>query len=214
MDPTTPSAEQILDAASAIVVGDGVDALTHASIAQRLGTDEHTVREAFPFAEGLFAALFTRETAELLRRVVDNVERDPRGGLPSRIFGYALGAVYEHPFARALYLDDPAGLNRVMRAIDGVAAVPDLTIHPELLPSLQGAGMMRADADPREVAAVISVIGSGIAMAAPGQLIDVVADGLRMLLERGVDADVADTTPGKRVLAHYAERVAVGSAPR
>ncbi|MFT4283979.1 MAG: hypothetical protein QM598_04010, partial [Protaetiibacter sp.] len=117
-------------------------------------------------------------------------------------------------FARALYLDDPAGLNRVMRAIDGVAAVPDLTIHPELLPSLQDAGTMRADADPREVAAVISVIGSGIAMAAPGQLIDVVADGLRMLLERGVDADVADTTPGKRVLAHYAERVAVGSAPR
>lgn len=214
MDTTTPTAEEILDAASAIVVGDGIAALGVGTIAQRLGVGEQAVTTVFPILEDLLAALLTRETTELMHRVVDNVERDPKGGLPSRIYGYALCAVYEHPFARALYIDDPANLNRIMRSIDGVAAVPDLTIHPELLPALQDAGMMRPDADPHAIAAVISVIGSGVAMAAPGQLIDVVTDGLMALLERGADADVVDTSPGKRVLARYAERVAVGLPPR
>ncbi len=213
MDTTTPTAEQILDTASRIVIGDGVEALSYGTIAQRLETDTAAVQRIFPVFEGLLASLLTRETRELLHVIADNVERDPRGGLPSRIFGYALVGVFEHPFARALYLDDPAALNRIMRAIDGVAPVPDLTIHPELLPALQDAGMIRPDADPHAIAAVISVLGSGIAMSAPGQLIDVVADGLRMLLERSVDADVVDTTPGKQVFAHYAERVAVGFTP-
>ncbi|QNO38407.1 hypothetical protein H4J02_05185 [Protaetiibacter sp. SSC-01] len=214
MDTTTPTAEQILDAASAIVIGDGVETLRYTTLAQRLGTDVDAVRRVYPVFEDLLAALFTREAQELLHGVVDNVERDPRGGLPSRIFGYALVAVFEHPFARALYIDDPAGLNRVMRSIDGVAAVPDLTVHPELLPALQDAGMVREDADPHAVAAVISVMGSGVAMSAPGQLIDVVADGLKMLLERAVDADVDDTTPGKQIFARYAERVAVNGPRR
>lgn len=213
MDSITPTAEQILDAASAIVIGDGIQALRYPTLAQRLSVDEATVRQAFPVFENLIASLITRETQALLHVIVDHVDRDPRGGLPSRIFRYALVAVFEHPFARALYLDDPAGLNRVMRSIDGVAAVPDLTVHPELLPALQDAGMVRPDADPHAVAAVISVLGSGVAMSAPGQLIDTVADGLALMLERAVDADVADTTPGKRVFAQYAEKVAVNQLP-
>ncbi|RQP09321.1 MAG: hypothetical protein EAS51_12255 [Microbacteriaceae bacterium] len=214
MDSTTPTAEQILDAASAIVIGDGIEALSYPTLAQRLGTYEDAIRLVFPVFETLLAALFTRETHGLLKAIVDNVERDPRGGLPSRIFGYALVAVFEHPFARALYIEDPEGLNRVMRSIDGVAAVPDFTVHPELLPALQDAGMIRPDADPHQVAAVLSVLGSGVAMAAPGRLIDSVADGLKLMLERGVDADVQDTTPGKRVFAHYAEKVAVRESHR
>ncbi|TPW95866.1 hypothetical protein FJ656_34265, partial [Schumannella luteola] len=126
MAPTTPSAASILDAACAIVIGDGVDALGYGTLAQRLDVAPDDVAAVFPVFEDLLAALLTRETNELARIIADNVERDPRGGLPSRIFGYALAAVYEHPLARALYLTDPAGLNRIMRSVDGVAPVPDL----------------------------------------------------------------------------------------
>lgn len=205
---TTPTPDRILDTAADIVIGDGVDALGYGTIAQRLGATLDQITAAFPVFEELLAALLTRQTAAMLRVIVDNVERDPKGGLPSRIFGYALAAVYEHPLARALYLSDPAGLNRIMRAVDGVAAVPDLTIHPELLPALQDAGMVRRDVDPHAVGAVISVLGSGVAMSAPGQLIDAVADGLTAMLERAVDADVADTTPGKLVFLRCAENLA------
>lgn len=214
MQPIAPLAERILEAASGIVIGDGVDALGYGTIAERLGLSREEVVAAFPMFEELLAALLTRETAEMVRIVADNIERDPRGGLPSRIFGYALGAVYEHPLARSLYLSDPAGLNRIMRSIDGVEAVPDLTIHPGLLPALQQAGMVRHDIDPTAITAVISALGSGISMSAPGQSLDAVTAGLVLLLERGVDAEVADTTPGKNVFFAFAESLAVDALPR
>jgi AcrR family transcriptional regulator len=206
---TTPTHDDVLDAAAAIVVGDGADALGYARIAQHLDVTFDDVTTLYPLFEELLAALLTRETGDLVRIIADNVDRDPRGGLPSRIFGYALGAIYEHPVARALYLADPGGLERIMRAIDGVARVPDLTIHPELMPALQRAGMVRLDVDAEAIAAVVSVLGSGIAMSAPGQQLDAVASGLISMLERGVDADVTDTTPGKLVFARYAATLAV-----
>jgi hypothetical protein len=206
-----PTEDDILDAAAAIVVGDGADALGYARIARHLDATFEDVAAVYPLFEELLAALLTRETGDLARIIADNVDRDPRGGLPSRIFGYALGAVYEHPVARALYLSDPAGLARIMRAVDGVATVPDLTIHPGLLPALQEVGMVRADVDAHAVAAVISVLGSGVAMSAPGQHLDAVATGLVAMLERGVDADVVDTTPGKLVFARYASTLSVGA---
>jgi AcrR family transcriptional regulator len=208
---TTPTHDDVLDAAAAIVVGDGADALGYARIAQHLDVTFDDVTTLYPLFEELLAALLTRETGDLVRIIADNVDRDPRGGLPSRIFGYALGAIYEHPVARALYLADPGGLERIMRAIDGVARVPDLTIHRELLPALQRAGMVRLDVDAEAIAAVVSVLGSGIAMSAPGQQLDAVASGLISMLERGVDADVTDTTPGKLVFARYAATLAVGA---
>jgi AcrR family transcriptional regulator len=208
---TTPTRDDVLDAAAAIIVGDGADALGYARIAQHLDVTFDDVTALYPLFEELLAALLTRETGDLVRIIADNVDRDPRGGLPSRIFGYALGAIYEHPVARALYLADPGGLERIMRAIDGVARVPDLTIHPELLPALQRAGMVRLDVDAEAIAAVVSVLGSGIAMSAPGQQLDAVASGLISMLERGVDADVTDTTPGKLVFARYAATLAVGA---
>jgi hypothetical protein len=206
---TTPTHDDVLDAAAAIVVGDGADALGYARIAQHLDVTFDDVTTLYPLFEELLAALLTRETGDLVRIIADNVDRDPRGGLPSRIFGYALGAIYEHPVARALYLADPEGLERIMRVIDGVARVPDLTIHPQLLPDLQRAGMVRLDVDAYAIAAVVSVLGSGIAMSAPGQQLDAVASGLISMLERGVDADVTDTTPGKLVFARYAATLAV-----
>jgi hypothetical protein len=47
-------------------------------------------------------------------------------------------------------------------------------------------------------------------MSAPGQQLDAVTSGLVTLLERGVDAEVSDTTPGKLVFAQYAATLAVG----
>lgn len=214
MEPTTLRVEQILTAAADILIGDGIDALGYGTLSARLGCDRSDISAVYPLFEELLADLLTRETAELSRIVVDNVERDPRGGLPSRIFGYALTAVYEHPLARALYLTDPAGLNVIMRTLDGVAAVPDLSIHPQLIASLQEVGMVRADVDPDAVTAVISVVGSGVALSAHSQPLDHVSTGLVTMLERAVDADVVDTTPGKNVFFRYAESLVVAPLPR
>ncbi|AYF98676.1 TetR/AcrR family transcriptional regulator [Protaetiibacter intestinalis] len=214
MEPTTSLAERILDAAAEIVIGDGVDALGYGTLAESLGIPRADVTAAYPVFERLLADLLTRETADLTQIVVDNVDRDPRGGLPSRIFGYALSAVYEHPLARALYIGDPDGLNRIMRAIDGVTTLPQLSIHPELLGALQAAGTARHDFDATAVTAVITVLGSGVSMSAPGQHLDSVASGLITLLERAVDAEVADTAAGKAAFFRYAETLADTGGPR
>ncbi|PZQ91954.1 MAG: hypothetical protein DI534_03135 [Leifsonia xyli] len=214
MDTTTPTAEQILDAASAIVIDDSVEALGYGTIARRLGTTPREISLVFPVLEQLLAGMLNREVGALSRTIVDNVERDPRGGLPSRIFGYSLCAIYEHPLARALYLADPIGLNRIMRSVDGIVALPEVTIHPELLPALQDVGMMRRDVEPNAVAAVINMIGSGVALSAPQQQLDAATRGLVMMLERAVDADVVDTAPGKLVFARCVDSLAVGSPPR
>lgn len=200
MDSTTPMAPRILDAAAEIVIGDGVDALGYGTLAERLGVSRDTVRAAFPVFEQLIESFLGRMTASLAHVVVDNVGRDPRGGLPSRIYGYAVSAIYEAPLARALYFTDPAGLVRLMRAADGVSTMPDLSIHPTLLPRLQEVGMARPDIDPTAIASVIRAVGSGISMSAPGQDLGNIATGLTLLLERTVDADVVDTMPGKEVL--------------
>ena len=205
MNTTTPSVNEILDAAAAIIIGDGVAALGYGTLAERLDTTPAAVAEAFPLFEELLVAILARATGELVRAAVDDIDRDPRGGLPSRIFGYAIHAVYENPLARALYLTDPEGLNRMMRAVDGLVAVPELSIHPGLLPALQEVGMARADIDPHAIAAVISALGAGVAMTAPGQALDAVSRGLTTMLERTVDAEVTDTAPGKVAFARYTE---------
>jgi len=213
MHTTTPSAQDILDAAAAIIVGDRADALSYARLAQHLGSTPDAVRSVYPVFESLVAALLARETAILTRIVVAHVDRDPRGGLPSRIFSYALSAIYEQPFARMLYLEDPDGLRTLMRVADGFGEIPTLSLHPELLTALQRAGMMRTDVDPAQVAALVDVVGAGVALSAPAQQLDAVVAGLTTVLERSVDADVEDTTPGKVLFAHYASTLAVARRP-
>lgn len=208
MDPTTPLlAPRILDAAEQIVIGDGLDALGYGTLSERLGVERDAIRAVYPVFEQLLASVMLRTTASLAYAVVDNVERDPKGGLPSRIYGYALRAIYETPLARALYFADPLALGRTVRALDGVGTVPDLSIHPNMMVELQAAGMARSDVDPESINAVMQAIGSGVSMSASGQRLDEIIDGIMVLLERAVDADAVDTTPGKDVLYRYAELI-------
>ncbi|WP_167051452.1 hypothetical protein [Salinibacterium sp. ZJ77] len=207
MDSTTPLAPRILDAAEAIVIGDGLDALGYGTLSERLGVARESIRATYPVFEQLLGSVLARMTASLAHVVVDNVERDPRGGLPSRIYGYALSAIYETPLARALYFTDPQALARTMRTLDGVGAVPDLSISPALLPDLQTAGMARADIDASSVSAVLQAIGAGVSMTSSEQRLSDISAGLRTLLERAVDADPEDTAPGKEIAYRYAARV-------
>lgn len=211
MDTPTPLADTILDAATQILVNDSVSALTYGSIAESTGLTRDDVATTFPMFESILTALIRREAGSMIRVIADNVDRDPRGGLPSRIYGYSLSAVYEYPLARALYLGDPEGLNRIMRAINDLTALPDLSLHPELIGALQDVGMARRDVAPDHVTAVISTLGSGISLAAASQRLDDVHDGLMFMLEHAVDADVADTTPGKLVFQQYIATLSGGT---
>jgi AcrR family transcriptional regulator len=192
--------DRILDAASDIVVNDGVAALSARAIASRADLDEAEIEELYATHEALLMDLMNREYAGIRRIVADNIERDPAGGLLSRIFRYSLGALHERPLARALYLQDPQSLNQIIRATHDTEFYPSLGADRPFLESLQRAGMIRDDVDVAAITSFLSAYMAGVALIAPGTDVDAATAALSLLLERGVDADVSDTEAGKRAL--------------
>jgi AcrR family transcriptional regulator len=192
--------DRILDAASDIVVNDGIAAVSARAIASRAEIDEVEVDELYSTHEALLMDLINREYAGIRRIVADNIERDPAGGLLSRIFRYSLGALHERPLARALYLRDPQSLNQIIRATHDTEFYPNLGADRPFLESLQRAGMIRDDVDAAALASFLSAYMAGVALIAPSTDVDAATAALSLLLERGVDADVTDTEAGKRAL--------------
>lgn len=192
--------DRILDAASDIVVNDGVAAVTRRAVASRAELDEVEIDELYASHEALLMDLLNREYEGIRRIVADNIERDPMGGLLSRIFRYSLGALHERPLARALYLQDPQSLNQIVRATHDTEFFPNMGADGPFLESLQQAGMIRDDVDVRALTFFLSAYMAGVALIAPGTDVDEATAALSTLLERGVDADVSETEPGKRAL--------------
>lgn len=199
--------ESVLDAASDIIQNDGYAAVTLQSIALRAGVQVEEVEEMFPTANDAMVAMLNREFHGMYGLIVQNIERDPRGGLLSRMYTYILGAVYERPLAKTLFVIDREALNSIMRNASSYSYTPSIGIRGELIEALQSAGMVRPDVDARQVSSILSTVSAGMALTAPHDDLDLIIDGLSTLLARGVDADVDDTTPGKAVFFDWATKL-------
>jgi AcrR family transcriptional regulator len=200
--------DAVLDTAADLIMNDGYDAVTHASLASRSGVPVEQVIEAFPTANDALVAMLNREFQGMYRNIVESIERDPRGGLLSRMYTYILASVYERPLAKTLFVINRDALNSIMRNAHSFVYVPNVGIRSELIASLQEVGMVRPDVDARMVSSVLSACSAGLALTAPHDDLDIVFDGLSLLISRGVDADVADTTPGKAVFYDWATSLA------
>ena len=208
MDTPDPDLDQALDVAADLVIHDSLGAVTIRSVATRLDISETELLKLFPTLTDLLVSMVNREYAAMFRVVLDNVERDPLGGLLSRIVRYTLTAIYERELARALYLSDPDGLNSIMRASYGLGHTPHLRLRATFIEQMQIAGMVREDVDPEWVTAAIAAVSAGIALTAPHNDLDDIVDGIALMLDRSVDAQVSDTSPGKIVFGEYATSLA------
>ena len=196
--------EPVLDAAAAIVLEDGFEAANLRRVADRAGITEEQLLEVFHSSGQLFVSLLNREYAGIFRVIVDHMDRDPRGGLLSRIYRHTLGAVHERPLARALYLTDPIALNTILREAYGFEYMPRLGVRAEFIDMMKRAGMVRHDIDSASLSALITAVAAGAALTAPHEELDQLIDGLAVVLERAADADVVDTAPGKTAFVEYA----------
>lgn len=204
--------DDVLDVAEEIVVNDTLGAVTAKTVSTRLSITEDELLQLFPTITDLLVSMVNREYAAMFTVVLDNVERDPLGGLLSRICRYTLIATYERPLARALYLSDPGALNSIMRASHGLDHTPHLRLRSSFVEQMQLAGMVREDLDAELVAATVSTLAAGIALTSPHDDLDDILDGVALLLERAADAQVTDTTPGKIVFSEYTTSLATGRA--
>jgi len=203
-----PDLDEVLDATAELVIKDSLGAVTIRSVAVRLDVTDDELLELFPTLTDLLVSMVNREYAAMFRVVLDNVERDPLGGLLSRIVRYTLTAIYERELARALYLSDPDGLNSVMRASYGLGHTPHLHLRSSFIEQMQLAGMVREDVDPERITAALSAIAAGMALTSPHDDLDDIVDGISLMLDRSVDVPTEDTTPGKIVFCEYATSLA------
>ena len=194
----------ILDAAGDILTNDGYGAVTLGSIASRCGSSVDEVSDIFPTVNDAFVAMLNREFAGMYGLIVQNIERDPRGGLLSRMCTYILCAVYERPLAKTLFVIDREALSSIMRTAHSFSNTPTIGIRGELIEALQVAGMVRPDVDARMISSVLSACSAGLALTAPHDELDLTIDGLSTMLARAVDADVTETSAGKAAFYAWA----------
>jgi AcrR family transcriptional regulator len=199
---------ELLDAASHLVTEDGFDAVSLSRIAAQAEVSEDQVLAHFGSLEDLFMAMLNREFSVLGTDILDDIERDPRGGLLSHIYRYVLIGIYERPLVRALYLADRDGLNTIMRSTHGFNFIPDFGIRAAFIERMKDAGMVRPNVDAQRLSAVLSAVSAGAALTAPHSQLDLVNEGLFHLLNCAVDAEVDDTSPGKALFVEYAMSLA------
>ncbi len=203
--------DRILTAAADILMADGYDAVTVAAIAAHSGLAQAEVSELFETPGDALVAMLNREFGAMYAGIVDHIERDPRGGLLSRIYLYILAGIYERPLSKTLFVIDRDALNRIMRHSHSFRYVPQVGIRGEMIERLQEAGMVRRDIDASMISSVLSVCSAGLALTAPHDDLDLVIRGISDLLARSVDADVADTEAGKRVFYEWATSLTISS---
>ena len=203
--------DRILTAAADILMADGYDAVTVDAIAAHSGLAQAEGSELFETSGDALVAMLNREFAAMYAGIIDHIERDPRGGLLSRIYLYILAGIYERPLSKTLFVIDRDALNRIMRHSHSFRYVPQVGIRGEMIERLQEAGMVRRDIDASMISSVLSVCSAGLALTAPHDDLDLVIRGISDLLARSVDADVADTEAGKRVFYDWATSLTISS---
>ena len=204
MPYSAPIAARILDAAADLIVRDGFDGLTAERVAHAADTTESDLVEEFGSLDEALVMMLNREFTAIYLTLADNVERDPRGGLLSRIYFYTLTATYERPLAKVLYTGDPNAMNSIMRSANSFGYVPGVGIRSDFIESMQAAGMVRRDVDATMVSHMLTIFSAGLALTAPHDDLDLIVRGVTDILARAVDIEVADTSPGKRAFYEWA----------
>jgi AcrR family transcriptional regulator len=204
MQTELPDAERVLDVAAEIVSGGGYQTLTLEGLAKAADVGTAELIELFGSLDEALVVMLNREFTSIYLSLVDHVERDPRGGLLSRIYYYTLAGVYERPLARVLYTVDRDAMNKIMRSANSFGYVPGVGIRAELIERMQAIGMARRDVDAGTISQMLTTFSAGLALTAPHADLDRIVRGVSDVLVQLVDTDVADTTPGKAAFYEWA----------
>ena len=204
-----PDSAHVLDVASDIVSAGGFDSLSLESLANALGFPAGELRDRFGGLEPILVLMLNREFTGIYMTMVDDIERDPAGGLLSRVYYYTLSAVYERPLARMLYTVDREAMNSIMRNANSYGYIPGVGIRADLIETMQRIGMVRRDVDAGTVSHMLTIFSAGLALTAPHGDLDRIVRGVTDLLAQVVDEEgVTDTSPGKAAFFEWAVSLA------
>jgi AcrR family transcriptional regulator len=200
--------DRLLDSAEAIFVRSGFEKTTFATISAHSGLSVSAIKKLYPCRLDLMVAMLNREYMKVFQGVVEDIERDPLGGLLSRMYTYIMSQIYQRPVARTLFMIDKNALHDITSHQHAIMYIPSIETREELIRQLQEVGMVKKEADPALASRVLSVISGGLAITSPHKELDAVVGAMMQMIRDQFDADVTDTRAGKKVYHEWASRLA------
>jgi len=204
--------DSVLTSAERVFLENGIVDDFVPQVAAQSDVPADTISSLYSQPLDLPVAMLNREFTRMYQGILANVERDPRGGLLSRMYTYIFTEVYERPVARTLYMIDRTALHSLMVHQHAKNYVPSVDIQVDLVQTLQNAGMVRSTVEPELVSSAITVMSGGLALTAPHENLGEIVESLMDMLGFAFDTDADDTTPGKR--AFYSWATSLDSAVR
>jgi len=199
--------ERILRAASQLIARYGFDKTTMDDIAREAGVSKGAIYLHWSNKEELFDHLLLVEMQKTLDDFWSRVDGDPQGGTIGKMYEYAVLAMQDNPFVRALYTQESRILGDYVRRRGAERYAPRFLFSQEMIRQMQAAGLVRADLAVDVIAYLMSVIAYGfigiesIIPADKTPALDAVAAGLADTAQRAFGAEGGDPEAGKRALA-------------
>jgi len=154
--------QQILDAASAVIIRLGYDKTTMSDIAEEAGASRRTVYLYFKGKEELFEALLYRDYMQYSQTWLDTMEADSRGGTVGGFYRALLQAVNSQPLIAALMRRDRRVIGNYLRKPDNLFAfVNSGSNSADFIRAMQAAGAIRQDMEATVIAHIIEMLSYG-----------------------------------------------------
>lgn len=153
---------RILEASSQLIVRYGYDKTTMDDIAREAGISKGAIYLHFRSKEALLDALVIAESRKLLDDMLARIDADPEGMTVFNMYRYAVLAMLENPLMKALYLRDNTVFGDYVRRIRKGRIADPTTIGVEFVRHFQAAGLIKPEADPAMVAAIMVAIRFGM----------------------------------------------------
>jgi AcrR family transcriptional regulator len=199
--------QQILDAASAVIIRLGYDKTTMSDIAEEAGASRRTVYLYFKGKVELFEELLYREYLLYAQIWLERLEADPRGGSLGGSYRALFQAMNRRPLMAAMLRRDQRVMGNYLRRRDNLFAQMLSGVNtPDFIRSLQSAGAIRRDIDAAVIVHILEILSYGqltIGDFKPqGQFPpdDAVMDALAGIMDRALlPEDGGDSEAGKAI---------------
>jgi AcrR family transcriptional regulator len=205
--------ERVLDSAAELLVRWGYQRVTIDDVARHAGIGKGTVYLHFRSKDALFLTVLIRVHRELVVRIADRMDADPREVLPSRLMRHVFEELTADPVARSLYMGDAEVLGRLVHEAGdtlGEFIARRQQAAVEHIRLLADGGCLRPGLDPESALYAFSAVGMGFmvidGMGTGIPELDAAARG--DLLERTLAAALEVPDPPAAVLERIAPVIA------
>jgi AcrR family transcriptional regulator len=156
--------ERVLDSAAELLVRWGYQRVTIDDVARHAGIGKGTVYLHFRSKDALFLTVLVRVHRELVVRIADRMDADPREVLPSRLMRHVFEELTADPVARSLYMGDAEVLGRLVHEAGdtlGEFIARRQQAAVEHIRLLADGGCLRPGLDPESALYAFSAVGMG-----------------------------------------------------